>query len=260
VADLYLVHLDAVGARLADTLVLDHRRAIAHAVRSCVQQKTLEALKTEPANPTGSAGFMLNENRRPVLDYYKNTCIAFFVPVSLTALAILQRDAFQFTASDLHPEVEWLQDLFQHEFVFDSEIPADTQMRRMLKVLMDDAVLIPHPSLPDSFNVTAAGYRKLKLFAMFLKTLLESYGIVAHYLMQTPTDTSEAKDRIKKIVALGRRMHRHKELDHIEAISKIAFENALEYFTAAGIRGLEDRELIAPTAAAIQRALKHLQQ
>jgi glycerol-3-phosphate O-acyltransferase len=133
-------------------------------------------------------------------------------------------------------------------------------MRRALKTFVDDAVLMPHPSLPDTCNVTAAGYRKLKLFAMFLKTLLESYGIVAHYLMQTPTDTSEAKDRIKKIVALGRRMNRHKEIDHIEAISKIAFENALEYFTAAGIRGSEDRDLIAAPAAAIHRALKHLQQ
>jgi hypothetical protein len=55
-------------------------------------------------------------------------------------------------------------------------------------------------------------------------------------------------------------MHRRKELDHIEAISKIAFENALEYFTAAGIRGAEDRDLIDPSAAAIHRALKHLQQ
>ncbi|MFO7709849.1 MAG: 1-acyl-sn-glycerol-3-phosphate acyltransferase, partial [Desulfobacterales bacterium] len=107
VADVYLVHLDAVGARLADTLLLDHRRAIAHAVSACVQQKTLEALKTDPDDAAESAGFMLNENRRPVLDYYKNTCIAFFVPVAFTALAILQRDAFQFLASDLHTEIEW---------------------------------------------------------------------------------------------------------------------------------------------------------
>ncbi len=258
VADLYLVHLDAVGARLADTLVLDHRRAIAHAVRSCVQQKTLEALKTEPANPTGSAGFMLNENRRPVLDYYKNTCITFFVPVSLTALAILQRDAFQFSATDLHTEVAWFQDLFQHEFVFDSEVPVETQMRRMLKVLMDDAVLIPHPTLPDSYNVTAAGYRKLKLFAMFVKTLLESYGIVIHYLMQTPAAAAAGKERIRKIAALGNRMLRRKEIDHPEALSRIAYENALLYFSAVGVHGSEDQERAAASAALIQRALKHL--
>jgi glycerol-3-phosphate O-acyltransferase len=258
VAEVYLVHLDAVGARLADTLILDHRRAIAHAVNACVQQKTLEALKTEPGGPSESAGFRLNASRRPVLDYYKNTCIAFFVPVAFTALAILQRDAFQFTASDLHPEVEWLQDLFQHEFVFDSEIPADTQMRRMLKVLMDDAVLIPHPSLPDSFNVTAAGYRKLKLFAMFLKTLLESYEIVVHYLMQTAQEPAAGKERIRKIASFGHRMLRRKEIDHPEALSRIAYENALQYFGGIGVLGSEEREKAAASAAMIQRALKHL--
>jgi glycerol-3-phosphate O-acyltransferase len=260
VAEVYLNHLSAVETRIADTLILDHRRAIAHALDSYVQRKALEALKLEPQDPAEAAGFVLSEGKRPLLDYYKNNCIAFFIPAAFTALAILQKDAFQFSASDLHTDDELLQNLFQFEFVFDSDTPAPLLMRRALKTFVDDAVLIPHPSLPDTYNVTAAGYRKLKLFAMFLKTLLESYGIVAHYLMQTPFDTVEVKDRIKKIVALGRRMHRHKELDHIEAISKIAFENALEYFTAAGIRGAEDRDLIAPPAAAIQRALKHLQQ
>jgi glycerol-3-phosphate O-acyltransferase len=260
VVEVYLNHLFAVETRIADTLILDHRRAIAHALDSYVQRKALEALKLDPQDPAESAGFVLSEGKRPLLDYYKNSCIAFFIPAAFTALAILQKDAFQFSAADLHTDYELLQNLFRFEFVFDSDTPTPLLMRRALKTFVDDAVLIPHPSLPDTYNVTAAGYRKLKLFAMFLKTLLESYGIVAHYLMQTPNDTGEPKDRIKKIVALGRRMHRHKEFDHIEAISKIAFENALEYFTAAGIRGSGDRDLIAPPATAIQRALKHLQQ
>lgn len=260
VAEVYLNHLVAVETRIADTLILDHRRAIAHALDSYVQRRALEALKLDPQDPAEEAGFVLSEGKRPLLDYYKNNCIAFFIPAAFTALAILQKDAFQFSASDLHTDYEFLQSLFQFEFVFDSDTPAVQLMSRALKTFVDDAVLIPHPSLPDTCNVTAAGYRKLKLFAMFLKTLLESYGIVAHYLMQTPYDPAEAKDRIKKIVALGRRMHRRKELDPIEAISKITFENALEYFTAAGIRGSDDRDLIAPLAAAIHRALKHLQQ
>jgi glycerol-3-phosphate O-acyltransferase len=259
-AEVYLNHLFALETRIADTLILDHRRAIAHALDSYVQRRALEALKLDPQDPADSAGFVLSEAKRPLLDYYKNNCIAFFIPAAFTALAILQKDAFQFSASDLHTDYESLQHLFQFEFVFDSDTPATQLMRRALKTFVDDAVLIPHPSLPDTCNVTAAGYRKLKLFAMFLKTLLESYGIVAHYLMQTSYDATEAKDRIKKIVALGRRMHRRKEIENIEAISKIAFENALEYFTAAGIRGAGDRDRIDPTAAAIQRALKHLQQ
>ncbi|MCU0561507.1 MAG: 1-acyl-sn-glycerol-3-phosphate acyltransferase [Desulfobacterales bacterium] len=258
VAEIYLAHLDAVGARLADTLLLDHRRAIAHAVNNCVQQKTLEALAAEPGEAADAAGFLLNESRRQVLDYYKNTCIAFFVPAACTALAILQRDAFQFSAADLPAEVEWLQQLFQHEFVFDRDTPAETQVRRMLALLVEDAVLIPHPSLPDSYNLTAAGYRKLKLFAMFLKTLLESYAIVLHYLMQTPHDAAAGKERIRKIAALGSRMLKRKEIDHPEALSRIAYENALQYFGAIGIQGAADREKASAAAALIQRALTHL--
>ena len=258
VAEVYLAHLDAVGARLADTLLLDHRRAIAHAATHFVQQKTLEALAADPGDAADAAGFLLNEHRRPVLDYYKNTCIAFFVPAAFTALAILLREAFQFSATELPADVEWLQELFQHEFVFDSDSPAETQTRRMLSVLMDDAVVIPHPSLPDSYNVTAAGYRKLKLFAMFLKTLLESYAIVLHYLMQTPHDEAAGKERIRKIAALGTRMLKRKEIDHPEALSRIAYENALQYFSGIGIQGSEDREKASAAAARIQRALNQL--
>ncbi|RPJ71082.1 MAG: glycerol-3-phosphate acyltransferase, partial [Desulfobacteraceae bacterium] len=258
VVEVYLTHLYAVDARLADTLVLDHRRAIAHAVGACVQHKSLEALKPDPGRPAESAGFILNEARRPVLDYYKNTCIAFFVPAALTAMAILQRDAFQFSAADLHTEVEWFQDLFQFEFVFDSDTPAEAQVRRMLKILMEDAVIIPHPTLPDSFNVTAAGLRKLKLYAIFVKTLLESYWVVAQFLMQTAQEEISGKERIRKITAAGNRMLRRKEIDHREALSRITYENALQYFNGLGVHGAEDRERAAATAALIERALKHL--
>ena len=258
VADLYLNHLYAVEARLADTLVLDHRRAIARAVGACVQQKSLEALKPDPGRPAESAGFILNEGRRPVLDYYKNTCIVFFLPAAFTALAILQRDAFQFSAADVHTEFEWFQDLFQHEFVFDSSVPAEVQVRRVLNLLMEDAVLIPHPSLPDSFNVTAAGFRKLKLFAMFVKTLLESYWVVTQFLIQTPREETTAKERIRKIAAAGTRMLRRKEIDHREALSRITYENALQYFSGLGVQGAEEQERAAATAALIERALKHL--
>ncbi|MCU0538580.1 MAG: 1-acyl-sn-glycerol-3-phosphate acyltransferase [Desulfobacterales bacterium] len=259
VAEVYLNHLYALEARLADTLVLDHRRAIAHAVGGCVQQKSLEALKPDPGRPAESAGFIVNAARRPVLDYYKNTCIVFFLPAAFTALAILQRDAFQFSAADLHTEFEWFRDLFQHEFVFDADTPAEAHVRRILNLLMEEAVLIPHPSLPDSFNVTAAGFRKLKLFAMFLKTLLESYRIVAQFLIQTPREeTGAGKERIRKIAAAGNRMLRRKEIDHREALSRIAYDNALQYFSSLGIHGAEDGEQAAATAALIERALKHL--
>ena len=178
VVDVYTNHLDAVGAKLADTLILDHRRAIVHALQSYVQRKILESPANEPAEADGSVGFILRDAKQPLLEYYKNTCVAFFVPAAFTALAILQKDAFQFSATDLHTDVEFLQALFQFEFVYDGDEPPEQLLRESLNRFFTDAMLVPHPSLADTFNVTSAGFRKLKLFAMFLKTFLESYWVV----------------------------------------------------------------------------------
>jgi glycerol-3-phosphate O-acyltransferase len=81
-------------------------------------------------------------------------------------------------------------------------------------------VLIPHPSLPDTYNVTSAGFRKLKLYAMFLKTFLESYWVVLGYFCHTSQNDGDAKDRVKKIASLGTRMFKNKEIEHREASPK----------------------------------------
>jgi glycerol-3-phosphate O-acyltransferase len=256
--DIYMNRLYAIGANFADTLIMDHHRAVTQALESFVQRKILDSAERDPRAPVGSSSYILNETKRPFLEYYKNTCIAFFIPTAFTALTILKKDAFQFSASDLHTDYELLQDLFQLEFIFDCEAPAEHHLRKTLKAFVDDAVLIPHPTLPDTYNVTAVGFRRLKLFAMFLKTLLESYWIVLSYFMQTTDDAEDVKDRARKISSFGNRMFRLKEIDHREALSKITFENAVEFFTSRGIKTMKDRQPIEMYAGAIQRALTYL--
>jgi glycerol-3-phosphate O-acyltransferase len=258
VVEVYANHLDAAGVKLADTLVLDHRRAIAHALQSYVQRKILESLPPDPWGADEPTGFILKEPKRPFLDFYKNSCVAFFVPAAFTALAILQKDAFQFSAADLHTDVEFLQDLFQFEFVYDSNVSSEQQLRESLNRFFEEAMLIPHPSLPDTYNVTSAGFRKLKLYAMFLKTFLESYWVVLAYYRQTPPYEADAKDRVKKIVSLGNRMFKNKEIDHREALSKVTYDNAVEFFASQGIKGAEERKASDALAAAIERALRCL--
>jgi len=256
--DIYMNRLYTLGANFADTLIMDHQRAVIQALESFVQRKILDSVEKDPQAPVGSSSYILNPGKRPFLEYYKNTCIALFIPTAFTALAILKKDAFQFSASDLHTDYEFLQDLFQLEFVTDPEAPAAYHLQKALKAFVDDAVLIPHPALPDTYNVTAAGFRRLKLFAMFLKTLLESYWIVLNYFMQAADSSEDPKDRLRKISSLGSRMLRLKEIDHREALSKITYDNAMEFFTCRGIKGMDDRQPIEIYAGPIQRALTYL--
>jgi glycerol-3-phosphate O-acyltransferase len=253
IAEVFVNHLDKVTARLADTLILDHRRAVSHALDSYVQRKILE---TVAASSAGGAGYILKANKRPTLDYYRNTCVAFFVPAAFTALAVLQKDAFQFSAADLHTDYEFFQDLLQREFVFDTDMPAAYHVRKGLKAFVDDAVLIPHQSLPDTYNLTATGYRTLKLFAMFLKPLLESYWIVLSYIRQAPPDELHAKERGKKAAAWGERLLREKKIETREALSKISYENALAFFLDAHGPEASRAERLDTCAAGLARALR----
>jgi glycerol-3-phosphate O-acyltransferase len=258
VMELYINHLVAIGAKLADTLIMDHRRAALHALESYTQRRILEPADEDPRDTDHPSGYLLKESKRPLLEYYKNTCVAFFVPDAFAALAILQEEAFQFSASDLHTRYEFLQDLFRNEFVFDADAPAEVHLRAGLNRFIEDAVLIPHPSLPDTYNVTAAGFRKLRHFALFVKPFLESYWVVLSHLRHSPSAGGETKDRIRKIASHGSRMYRHKEIELREALSKVAYENALDFFTNPAFKNNEDREALERYATAIENARRCL--
>ena len=255
----YLDYLSAQEVQLADTLVLDQKHAIENALESYTQRKFIEAIPKEKGQPVVEIEYTVNEGHRSSLEYYKNNCIAFFVPVAFTAMEILNMDAFQFAATDIHDGYKFLQHLFKNEFAHDVDLYPEHLVRKALKAFIDEAILIPHRTLPDTYNVTSAGFRKLKLFASFLITYLEAYLIVLSYFMWAETGATTIKERVKKIEARGRRMYKRKEIERREALSKVTFENAIDFFTGQGVKSSEDIEKAEFFAVAINRYLSRLQ-
>jgi glycerol-3-phosphate O-acyltransferase len=96
-------------------------------------------------------------------------------------MAILEKDAFQFSAADLHSDYKFLQSFFKFEFAYDVDQTPEYYVRKAIKAFIDDAILMPHQTIPDTYNVTSSGLRKLKLFSIFLKTYFESYKIVLKF-------------------------------------------------------------------------------
>jgi len=258
VNEIYLRYLTAQNARLADSLVSDPLRVFDQVVDLYCQRKFIEPLATGKENKSTDKYFLINENRRLNLEYYKNNCISFFVPAAYTAMAILEKDAFRFSASELHSGFEFWQDFFKYEFAYDVENRPEYSVRKSIKAFIDNAVVVPHKKLPDTYDITPAALRKLNLFSLFLKTYFESYWIVLSYYKRNPQSSTTPKDRLKKIAARGNRMYKRKEIDRKEALSKVSYQNAVEFFTSKGIKGSDDTKKIEVYAAAIQRALGHL--
>lgn len=259
IIETYLNYLAAQDAKLADTLVLDHVRSIEHALDAFVQSKFIEPVSKEKDIPYSKRSYLINASKRPFLEYYKNNCIAFFIPAVFTALAILEKDAFQFSASDLHSHYKFLQNFFKFEFAYDIDKSPEFYVRKSIKAFIDDAILMPHQTIPDTYNVTSSGFRKLRLYSIFLKTYFESYWIVLNFFQNNSQDSMDVKDRLKKIENSGNHMFKRHEIEHPEALSKVSYRNAVDYFTSKGIKGSDSTERIEPYSEAIQKSLKTLQ-
>ncbi len=251
----YLTFLEAQQAPLADTLVMDPSRAIEQALEAYVQRRFIERITLGKENPAADLLYTVNENKRPNLEYYKNNGVHFFVPAAITSLAILKREAFQFASTDLHLDYRELQELLKNEFAYDIDRPPEYYVRKALKAFIDDALLMPHPTLPDTYNLTSAGYRKIKLFGAFLQTYLESYWIVINHFRREPEPEMDAKERLKKIESLGNRMYKNEEIDRKEALSRINYRNAVDFFISRGLGQHKAAETAEAYAARIRRYL-----
>ncbi|MGD8880818.1 MAG: 1-acyl-sn-glycerol-3-phosphate acyltransferase, partial [Desulfobacterales bacterium] len=258
IIEIYMNYLTIQNAKLADTLVLDHVHAIQHALDAYVQSKFVEPVSKDKDTPYSERNYKINIARRSYLEYYKNNCIAFFIPAAFTAMAILEKDAFQFSAADLHSDYKFLQNLFKFEFAYDVDQTPEYYVRKTIKAFIDDAILIPHQTIPDTYNVTAAGLRKLRLFSIFLKTYFESYKIVLKFLKNNSQNSIGAKDRLKKIETSANRMYKQQEIENPEALSKVSYQNAVDFFTSKGIKGSDDVEKIDFYNQAIRKSLKAL--
>ncbi|MFO8085082.1 MAG: 1-acyl-sn-glycerol-3-phosphate acyltransferase [Desulfobacterales bacterium] len=268
IVDLYMVYLMSQQATLADTLLYESYYAIEQALESYVSRKFVEKTSQSTASQDiqgDDKAFSLSENRyrvieskRPNLEYYKNNSISFFIPAAYTSLSILGEDAFQFSSTDLHSDYKFLQELFQNEFALDVDKTSEYHVRKTLKIFIDEAIIMPHPTLPDSYNLTSAGFRKIKLFASFLQTFLESYWIVLNFFMRHPPKELTPKDRLRKIQSRGTRMHKRQLIQRAEALSKINYLNAIDFFTSHGIKSGEDKKQIEYYSNIIQRYLNLL--
>jgi len=244
-AETYLKYLLSQKARLSEDLD-DPHHVVENVLAMYSNRKFVERQREKGQDDTATdeKWYLVLENKRLTLEYYKNNCIHFFIPAAYTALAILSYDAFQFSASALQSDYNFLQDFFKYEFAYDVDKTPEYMVRKTLKAFIDDAILMPHPTLPDTYNITAAGFRKLLCFASFLKTYFESYWVVLKVLKAYNRRDLVKKERIKKIRALGNQLYKQRVTERSEALSQINYENGLTFFNFKGIRGAEDEEKI----------------
>jgi glycerol-3-phosphate O-acyltransferase len=232
------------GSCLAGTLADAHASAVESALYYYRGRKFIQWVDVKAMDQVRHNEWRIVENRRNALDYYKNISICHFVPPAFTALAILEKDAFQFSAANLHESYRRLQELFCEEFNPDPNHPPAFIVRKTVKAFIDNAILVPHPSMPDTYNLSSEGFRKLVFFAGYIEPFFESYRTALVYFAKNRRNYHHKAKMLKKMLAIGNRMIRQGEIRLRESVSKANYSNAINFFMKNGVRGSEDEEMV----------------
>ncbi len=231
----YMNYLAFFNIEFADTLNIDPDSSLSHVITLFISRNFLELADEDEDEITDNTYFIVKNNKRPILDYYKNNSLAFFIPAAYTAASILERESFQFTILDLIERYKFFQNIFMDEFPYDENMDLETYLSDCLKAFQNDGIILPDKSLSDSFNITSSGFKKIKCFAEFLLPFLESYKTVFTYFEQYTGESHEPKERIKKIQSMGLKMYKQNKISLKESLSKINFINAAEYCLKSGL-------------------------
>jgi len=260
--DLYLKYLTHCGTMLADTLTADPVNALKQAVNIYTQRNFIEpvskAFDENTPTPEQEVVFKARVNKRPVLEYYKNNCITFFIPAAYTALEILKMNGSQFKAADLHPGYAFLQDCFKKEFVKNIDKPPAVHVQSSLVAFVEIAILTAHRTESGAYILDPNGRNRLTLFSSFLRPYFESHRIVLNYISQNKKRSLNDKDCLKKITAWGEKLYKNNEIKLKESLFTMNFKNSIQYFQSCDITDHSQTDKIEYYTSQITNYLKYL--
>jgi len=228
-------YLKVRGVPLADSLE-NLTQAVEETLALCEARKLITPIEKEEglSDELGLGGYSIDETKRPLLEYYKNNIIHFFLPAAIVSLATLTGPGFDFERQQVLDDVRFLEDFFKYEFFFNG-IDPETVVDETLAYFASREVVVSVDGGDNRYTLSASGLKELAYFANLLYNYLESYYIVFRSIKYLQKRPRSEKEFLKRISSIGHKSHKLGEVERSEALSEANFQNALKLFGEKGI-------------------------
>jgi len=120
----------------------------------------------------------------------------------------------------------FLKEIFVNEFVFDRDEDVHEKVESIVGFFLDSGFL-NLVSADRGYRITKHGFEKLPIWAALTKTFIESYWITANAMAREKEGKMTGENLLKKVLYLGKRYYRMGVVEHVGALSRINFENAV---------------------------------
>lgn len=227
-----------VSESLSDRANLDE--IVDYVLDSLKEDKIIKEINIDsPLDEGGSEPtdlFVINEDDRARINFYKNSVIHFTLPVALTASIINRYRDTGIEKEKLKEEIENLKDLFSDEFVYMDSLDDPEKVVSESLSFFDRKGIISTED--DKIFPTQSRKNDIIFFAKFIQDILESYFIVFSEVPEH-TKTINKKDLMSDIRKKGIKMYHLGETNMSEGLSMPSYTNAVDLLQRKGI--IEER-------------------
>jgi glycerol-3-phosphate O-acyltransferase len=181
--------------------------------------------------------YYVDEEKKPELEYYKNNIIHCFISHAFVAISLLTGKDEIKTQESILTDYGFLKNLFRNEFIYNEDEEISTEVNR-ITAYFQEKLLIARANGNGGYTLTRLGFDQLPMWAALAKTFLESYWIAARSFIQQEKKPKKG-DILKNMNYMGLRFHKLGLIDHMEAISRLNFKNAIRFINEDILKGEE---------------------
>jgi glycerol-3-phosphate O-acyltransferase len=236
-AEILLRFLRTYEAPTATTL--NHfERTVGETLTLLVNRKVVNLLEDVDGEETF---YYVDEDKKQELEYYKNSIIHCFLSHAFIAVSLLTGTEETRNEKAILEDYAFLKRLFKNEFVYDDGKDINEGGNNAIGYFLDSAFIIRGPANGE-YKLTRLGFDKLPIWAALAKTFLESYWIATRSFIQRENKSRKKVDLLKNMNYLGLRFHKMGLIDHLEAVSRINFSNAISFINEEILQSQEVTE------------------
>src|SRR3972149_3236906 len=184
----------------------------------------------------GFAGlYLLPDDKRLHLEYYKNTLIHHFLSLGLAALSVLSSREKEITYSNIKDDCIFLKRLFSAEFIWGGDAGIE---RRGYRASLEEQGAIT--SAEGNVVGKNDGTKEvLGSFSGLLRSYLESYWVVLNACSPDENKLAGGKNGLLYIRQWAYEMYKRGDIKRAESISDANYNNALKFLRGEGIINYE---------------------
>lgn len=186
--------------------------------------------------------YYVDEDKKRQLEYYKNSIIHFFISHAFVAVSLLKGTEEIRSGEAIQEDYGFLKNVFKGEFVYEDGKDTQEGSHQAIDYFLD-ADFITRVDANGGYRLTRLGFDKLPIWAALAKTFLESYWIATRSFIQQGNETRKSSYLLKNMNYMGLRFHKLGLIDHLEAVSKINFSNAIRFIHEDLLKTREENEV-----------------